>query len=289
MSYSNQNISDLLKKALDVHGHGFHYAVMRRAHEMRALHETDWVLYGTEFPSINRGETTHIDFILKHYKGDTFLIAECKRADPAKANWCFVKAPYTWTDKRENYVQFDKIAWDRKNTSLRYKTALASTERNIVHLGVEVHTGEKGDGVANPYKSSINQSIAQVLRSSSGFVNYFYNNFVSTEEGDVKNFRFIPVIFTTAQLLITNTNIGIADLATGNLPKDSVETEKVDWLWFNHNRSSPLSPEIKLAASDKYLTKEYHEFVRSIAIVSAANINVFFNNDLDDWLKNEDF
>lgn len=294
MAHSEDQVSQLLKKTLDIHGYGFQYAVLKLADEMRRQNRSDWRLFGSESPVSIKNETTHIDFILKHRAGNTFIIAECKRADPAKANWCFVKSPYTWTDEKENYVQFDKIRWNNPSNgqiSLRHHTALVATERNIAHIGVEVHTGEKGDGIGNPYKSAINQSVSQVLRSSSGFVNYFYNNFSEAEKRKpgMNDYRFLPVIFTTAQLWITNTDLGTANLQNGYLSNESVKAEKVEWLWFNENRSEPLSPDVKLCSLERDLTREYEQFVRSVAIVNAESIEKFFNTNFEGWLTMGDY
>jgi len=289
MSYSNEHVSELLKKTLDIHGHGFHFAVLSRMNAMSEQGQIPWRLHGTEFPVINKGETTHADFILDDAM-KSYLIGECKRADPARANWCFVKAPFTWSDNRENYVQFDKISQFKSEGKLVnvFKSALAATQRNITHLGIEVNTGEKGDGIAAPHKSAINQAVSQVLRSSSGFVNHFWKQLSDIQKPRI-DYRFIPTIFTTAQLWVTDTNLGEAELSTGILPKNVVKAEKVDWLWFNHNRSPNLAPDLKLESPDKQVSSEFNEFVRSVAIVSPSGIDAFFKVNMTTWLQNADY
>jgi hypothetical protein len=264
MSYSGENVSDLLKKTLDIHGFGFHYAVMKRAEELRFTKQTNWVLKGTEFPVINKNQSTHIDFVYMNEYQNTFLIGECKRADPAKANWCFVKAPYIWrTQNEKQYVQFDKLTLPKDSADKNkfiFRTAAAFTTDTIANLGFEINTGEKGDGISSPDKSPINSAITQVTRSASGFLNYFVNSYELKKSENDLSYRFIPVIFTTAQLWFSDADISIADLATGKLPPDSIKARKIEWLWFNYNRSGALAPDHVLGTPDKYLSKEYYEF-----------------------------
>ncbi len=291
MAYSQQNVSELFKKTLDIHGYGFHYSVMRRVDELIGSAQTEWRLYGAEFPVINKNETTHVDFVLQHEKANAFIIGECKRADPAKANWCFVKTPYTWNDSRENYIQLDKLI-KIKDTDGReticLNTSVARIERKFANLGIEIKTGQTGDGLAISQKSAINSAVTQVSRGTSGFLNYFKEKYVGEFSDSMFPFRFIPVIFTTATLWVSDADLGIADLQTGILPNDSIKAKQVDWIWFNHNRSFMLAPNSNLAPTDKYLSPEYYEFVRSVAIVSASGIDNFFKANLYQWLKESD-
>ena len=58
------------------------------------------------------------------------------------------------------------------------------------------------------------------------------------------NYYFLPIIFTTANLWVSDLNIAEADLTTGNLSE--IETVKeVPYVWFNYNRPRELSPEFR--------------------------------------------
>src|SRR5579885_3410041 len=87
------------RKALDSHGYGFQYAVLQRAKE---LHKTTspWYPVVPEFGVEAKGRDTRIDFVLGTRGMTLFLVCECKRANPAIANWCFAQAD--WPDK-EHY------------------------------------------------------------------------------------------------------------------------------------------------------------------------------------------
>lgn len=293
MSQSLNEISKRFKETLDKHGHTFHHSILRRVEELQRQDLTKWGLVGSEYPVENKGNNSHIDFVLKHFRGFTYLIAECKKADPARANWCFVKTPYNWRDERETYIQIDKIVDSKlQNGSISRKltTTLAPTRRNIMNLGVEVKTGQTGDGFPSPDKSPINAAISQVLRNTSGLLNTFYNSDFSLKDAGTNPFRFIPVVFTTAQIWVSNVDLGTGNINDGTLPNNDIEAENVDWIWFNYNRPNLLSPEIELSQNSKIsLSDEYYQFLRTVAIVSPSGIDSFFKTDLNEWLSMSDF
>ena len=84
---------------LNRHGYGFQYAVLKQAHILADSRDSSWRFIASEFPVRVQGFDTRIDFILKRatdniFDQHFFLIAECKRANPAYSNWCFARAPY---------------------------------------------------------------------------------------------------------------------------------------------------------------------------------------------------
>lgn len=139
-------ISANLRKVLNSHGHGFHYAVMRRANELLLSELSTWVFDGVEFPVTTSGQPTHIDFILRSRTGRTLLIAECKRADPAKALWCFATSPYTWRNASEGEVVFDELEIQSGKKMVR-RAHFAYAQQRIFHLGFELKTAQRSDGL----------------------------------------------------------------------------------------------------------------------------------------------
>jgi hypothetical protein len=84
------------QNVLNSHGYGFQYSVLkevaRLAYEVRSA---SWIPKVPEFPVEVQGHDTRIDFILKHARLPFYLVAECKRANPSLANWCFAKMDIT--------------------------------------------------------------------------------------------------------------------------------------------------------------------------------------------------
>ena len=108
------------------------------------------------------------------------------------------------------------------------------------------------------------------------------------------NYYFLPVIFTTANLLVSDANKAEADLTSGNLSELEAVRE-VPYVWFNYNRPRELSPEFRefvfhynqpfavqtQAPFDSVLKEaanygahgfEYEEFTRSVLIINSSNL-----------------
>jgi hypothetical protein len=275
-------VSPGLRKVLNSHGHGFHYAVLRRADQLSAAQRASWVLDAAEFPVVTGGSTTHIDFILRSRSHQTYLVAECKRVDPARARWCFVRAPYTWRNRREGEVIFDQFVYQPPNL-LDQQPRIVSMDRGIYHLGFELKTDAPGEGLAQS-SQAINQAMSQVLRATSGLINHHFERSRRsfTTKGMV---RFIPVVFTTAQVWVTDVDLGSADIATGDLPTEAVRAQATDWIWCNHNRSPLLRADLEWAHLSGELARELRlEFTRTIAIVGPEGIDKFLTTALEAWL-----
>lgn len=156
---NSEQIAVKLRKMLNAHGHGFHYAVMRRAHDLADARESTGVFDGVEFPVVGGGETTHIDFILRWRPGGVYVVSECKRADPAKARWCFARAPYTWRNPRAEEVIFEQLHVTERERRVIHKPKFAYTTRGVYHLGFEMRTGSKGTAVEIAVKPSTRRSL----------------------------------------------------------------------------------------------------------------------------------
>ena len=96
----NERLAAGLRKALNTHGYSYQYAVLEEGRRLNAARKSPWIFEVAEFPVNASGRDTQVDFILRHCDKPIYLIAECKRANPALADWCFAKAPYVghnWT------------------------------------------------------------------------------------------------------------------------------------------------------------------------------------------------
>src|SRR5215475_4091880 len=96
-------------KTLNEHGYGFQYAALQKVRELFDSGKSSFRVEGSEFPVAvgpDENSNTKIDFVAERLgkmpahtdKGrgpKIFLLAECKRANPAYSDWCFIKAPFT--------------------------------------------------------------------------------------------------------------------------------------------------------------------------------------------------
>lgn len=281
-----------IRKVLNSHGHGFHYAVMRRGEQLFEAKRSRWLLVGAEYPVVVGDSSTHIDFVYGTETGAfrTYLVGECKRADPARARWCFAPAPYAWRDWNSDDVFFDELTCERNSYGLTHVGRAVSTaagsllNKRICHIGVELKTGAKGDGTS--HGRSIDEAISQVLRGVSGLLTAVRGPAGQRYES-AQRIRFVPAIFTTAELWVTDADLGAADLRTGELPP-GVTAAKQGWIWFTHNRSPMISAggqaRPAITNLDDLARRLRLDFARSIAIVSPDGLDAFLSADLHSWI-----
>jgi hypothetical protein len=276
-------ISTDLRKVLNTHGHGFHYAVVRRGEELYDLRETKWLLEGTEVPIVAGDATSHVDFVLGTRTDRIYLVGECKRADPARARWCFARTPYRWRNERDEELIFEQLVLHGDGTR-HTRPHFSYMTGGSYQLCFELKTGHKGDGEARAGKS-IEEAVSQVLRGVSGLIELVTDFARSSGEGE-KTIKFLPAIFTTAELWATECDLAGAELATGNLGPEQVRAEPIDWVWFTHNRSPRLGPSAPFEGRRNDLpTLVRHEYARSIAVISVNGIDDFLKRDLEEWLE----
>jgi hypothetical protein len=282
---SSGQISAGLRKVLNTHGYGFHYAVVRRGEELSENNKTNWILEGTEIPVVAGGATTHVDVVWSTRSELTKLVSECKRADPAKARWCFARSPYRWFGdvNSEKELAFDQLVLNSDRTR-NVRPCFGYKEQGSYQIAVDLRTGQKGDGEGKSSKA-IDDAIAQVLRSTSGIINESSDLVKPPSQGE-KTVTFVPVIFTTAEVWTTEADLGAADLATGNLTAEQVKAEEAKWIWFTYNRSPQLSHFLPYENKKDDLSQLIRqEFARSVAIVGAGGIDEFLQTDLEGWLE----
>lgn len=271
-----------VRKVLGSHGYGFQYAVLRRAEELAAERRSRWVFEAAEFPVGKAESPIHIDFILRNEDSTVYLVGECKRADPAHANWCFLKAPYTRRNSSEAELVFQEVVYQAETlVAARPRTKHASLEST--HLGFELRTGAKGEGSGG--RSAINDATTQVLRGSNGLLDHLFPE-QRAYRGDRRNVVFVPVIFTTARLWVAKGDLSVADLTTGRLSEDWGELISMPWLWYTYNQSAVLRHKLPSASQGQLsLSESLHaEYARTIAIVGSDGIDKFLSADLILWL-----
>jgi hypothetical protein len=265
-------IATSLGKVLSRHGHGFQYAVLRRAEELSRQRRSLWVFEGSEFPVTVRGASIHVDFVLRSRRTNTYLVAECKRADPAKAIWCFVRAPYTRRDSYDFEMVFDAVSYTPPDSCVSIHQWI-NERPGSYHLGVELKTDAPGDGISS--RPAVNDAATQVLRGVSGLINHLCKSPASVfTEASVT--RFLPVIFTTAELWTTETDLGAAELTSGKVTIG--DATKVNWLWFTHNRSPELRQDIESDKRPREIAEALRaDYARTIAIVGPDGIDEFLS------------
>jgi hypothetical protein len=291
----SNNISEGLRKVVDSHGYGFHYAVIKTADRLFP-DKSPWIFKAAEVPVAVRGQDTRIDFILRHKDRPIYLICECKRANPALNHWCFLRVPYV----KRNYGTTELIT-----EGVKYAPEVAAERRIITGpkypgysdfvygLAFEMKSEEKGDATGSG-RGEIEKAATQVMRGLNGFVEFFSNHpEVLENEPSGKPALLVPVIFTTAQVFVTETNVSDADVKTGKLTKDDIGLSDRPWLWYRYHQSPGIRHTLTVIralfsargeADVDVGTVVNEEFARTIAVVNAAGIEAFLNSPWFEYL-----
>ena len=259
---------------LNRHGYGFTYAVIQHI----GSNPLGWKFEVAEFPVEVQGRGTRIDFILSHRMSDAWIVAECKRANPATAIWCFAKAPRSSlrSQDEQKFGVFEGIVRSDPSHPFRRVVHTRLTER-LYHVAKEVPTGKKGES-GGKNTDEIERAVTQVLRGMNGFAEWIARNpkvLVDVEGRQVA--RFFPVIFTTANLYATGVDLSSTELETGNVSLSQDALEPKGWLHYQYYQSPGLLNALVLAGEDPADLSEAlkAEYTRSIAIVSASGIDDF--------------
>src|SRR5262245_35497130 len=285
---------DRFRKELNSNGFGFQYAVLELAKSLHDQQKSDWRFEVAEFPVLVQEYNTHIDFILmsdRYVTGNylVYLVAECKRANPAFSHWCFIRAPYTY------YGELDPDPWlieqldHRVRNEFVGKKVVSTYVRRVskseysYHIAMEVKAKRKGDEHGNSKGKSSIDATSQVCRGVGGLVESIAQNIDIL--GSASSAIFIPVIFTTAKLFVSDADLSTTDLQTGNIDLSNTEFVETPYLFYQYNLSPVLKHSLTYYVQNSNLSLLLEtSFARTIAIVSATGIEPFLQ-----WSSTYDF
>ena len=277
-----------LTHSLNTHGFSFQYAVLKAADICFKDEESPWAFEVSEFPVAVNETPTHIDFILRNKNEPFYLVGECKRSNPALSNWCFVRAPYVSRSisSGERIVR-EVISVRPNNTSSPPRIGLDWIERSkdIYRLAFEVKSEDKGDSKQG--RGQINEATTQALRGLNGlisfFVNYYMNKFklpLGMNFNNLSRVSFMPVIFTTAKIMVSDVDLSAADLESGNIDVSSVKLQPRDWIFYHFSQSPNIKHSFgNFKESEELSEVLYSDYTRTIPIVNSAGIRSFLSDN----------
>jgi hypothetical protein len=267
---------------LRIHGFGFQYAVIEEIIRLYNAEQCAFAPKFAEFPVEINNTNTHIDFILERVDRSQFpignpfyLICECKRANPAVSNWCFVQAPFYRDGLYFDQIYLESLEinkdWDTKKTFIHQASPQA---KKVFDIAFNVKSDKEGEGDTK----GASDAVTQVLRGMNGFIEYLgkKENLIRIEHKESFIPRFFPVIFTTGELWSSTVELKQADLNNGNLdlPIESLVNES--WILFQYNQSQPIRHSINVEHStNKIFDVAQAEFTRTVAIVNPKGISSF--------------
>jgi hypothetical protein len=279
-----EQVRNSFQKALNRHGYGFQFGVLKIAEELAKKVDEDerskWTFLFSEVPVQVQGFGTRIDFVLSRHRSLSsspflHLVCECKRANPALSNWCFIRAPRT---RRNQSNGADPLMLETiiQNSGVQLFKIIATKDtlvKDAYHFGVEVRAARQGDDKGESGKA-IEDAVTQVLRGLNGYLEMLAQH-TQLVEGTIT--YLLPVVFTTAQLWVSKADLGLAELATGDLDLSDDEFESVPWLWYQYHMSPGLKHSSISQPKDQIKIEEFIEsnYIRTIAIVSASGMEEF--------------
>ena len=171
-----------------------------------------------------------------------------------------------------------------QNSGVQLFKIIATTDtlvKDAYHFGVEVRSARQGDDKGESGKA-IEDAVTQVLRGLNGYLEVLAQH-TQLVEGTITH--LLPVVFTTAQLWVSKADLGLAELATGDLDISNDEFESVPWLWYQYHMSPGLKHSSISQPKDQIKIEEFIEsnYIRTIAIVSANGIEEFLLHTSGDF------
>jgi len=278
---TDQELKQAFTKTLNRHGYGFQYRVLKEAWELCGL-GSHWVFNVSEFPVEVQGAGTRIDFVLsrRHDREDGafYLLAECKRSNPALSNWCFARAPFVHENRVHGVSGYEPLIIDSCHLDERNAVQVSAKPSgklyNAYHIAVEVRSkGIKGDS-SGETRQAIESAATQASRGLNGMIQFILGNPHFLAAG--RRAHLLPAIFTTANIWVTEADLSTADLNTGNIDLSRSQFTKEPWIAFQYH----LSPGLKHSYFSEERSSSLNstmdaDYVRTIPIVSPAGIEPF--------------
>jgi hypothetical protein len=265
-----QQLIDRFAKTINSHGYAFQYAVIAEVNRLRAedVNRQSYSPEAAEFPVAVQGSSTKIDFILRHAHRSIFLVCECKRVNPAMSNWCFMRAPFV----RAGGVGYSVIAEGAKRGyggGCVVSPFMLGKDTEIgYHLAFEVRSDEKGEGPLG--RSAVEEAATQVMRGVNGLVEYHIAQPSGLDTGH--SMLFVPVIFTTAALWVTDANAAEADIMSGRLDREKLTLREAQWLVLHYHQSPLLRHTASSSLPSPLGQALEQQYVRSIIIIGAGGL-----------------
>ncbi len=279
---STIDLSKAFRDLLNRHGYSLQYSLLRTLIQLRADSLSPWEFEASEFPIAINGTHSRTDLVLRHMTKPAYLIGECKRADPAMKEWCFVRAPYTRRGRDYEPLILDSVYRKADNTQMPAPVVLGKLE-HAMSLGFELRSQEKGDG-SGTGRGAIEEAIAQLLRSVNGIIEFLINNRLPLQQTGPT--LLLPVLFTTATLWESDLDLASADLSRGTIDTEARPLTRRPWIAYQYPTSPGLKTELPainsgVAALAPALDILYTRTVLIVTATEASNFASTFDLDIE--------
>lgn len=273
---SSAELSKQFEARLNRHGYVFHQSLLIWINQIEASH---WYVHSQEFPVQVGGRDTRIDLILKHRSDNSYMIVECKRANPALFHWCFAKTVELLPGGAANSILAEVVKRTNAGKVLTTSEPIHHSEK-VYRFGFELKSDKRGDP-ASSGRGEIEHACTQVLAGMNGFVEYLANHDEILENG--QSIKLLPVVITTANLWVSDVDLAAGDRKTGELDLADEQLRSEDWLYYHYSQSPGIKHSQLISPQPKNLRDSlYREYVRSIVFVHPSGLERFLSWNL--WL-----
>lgn len=291
MNSTELSPEEIVALALNEHGYLFQHKVSQVLQTPSADGRFDhpWYVEAAEVPvSLPNGRETRIDLVLRRapYKyGRWWVVLECKRSARDFKRWIFFGHTTQGRGPRSSYYYYERadLAGMRREGSdeeppmnhlVDYKTAPSTCP--VFDYGVEAKLERQDKGKAASSTNAIEDAFQQVTLGQVGLA-------IRLRRGHELQFRLIPVVVTTAELMSAEFDADKISKDRGMIEARDLTLTSRQWLAVNY-RISDVACEFsgltvsapKDIAADLALRQ-----VRTVFVVQAEHVQSFLC-----WLSN---
>jgi hypothetical protein len=261
-------------KVLNSHGYGFQYSILKRNDDLLYRGGSRWTIVDDEIPVKVQDGETKIDFVLSLGSNiPIYMIAECKKVNPALSNWCFIKAPNAIRN-RSKYEPLLLECIQQNDSGLLFSSSHQGVSQdNHYHIPIELRSNENGEAHDSGH-GAIENATAQVCRGLNGYVEFLAKNrqIISGK----KKTMLLPVIFTTAKVWVSDIDLSLTNLDNGKVDVNQIKLEKRSWVFYQYKQSPGIKHVQEPSEHSEDIKKLLElEYIRTIAIVTASGTEEF--------------
>ena len=280
---NNEDVLTGLQEAIHHGGHGFKYSLLKLNEGLARQERSAWRFIASQFPVESRDRVIHVDLILQRWRPRIYMLAHCKVADPSYQNWCFASAPRI-TAHYDDKLFLDCTHVD-ENEQVQHYVRNSYTDRKFVHIASEVQSDSSGAGAERRRSHVFRQAVAQVNYRVSGInkilasnMNFFPREEEFSRRGRPRSICLLPVIFTTADIWVTEADLSSAAIESGRIDLASSGLTKSSWVLYQEytvreeKLSTPADEQPR--GLEELMEKQY---VRTIPVVSPSGVAEFLH------------
>jgi hypothetical protein len=274
---------EIVAAALNEQGYLLQYKVASvvRSPAKKGQLQHDWHIEASEVPvSLPNGDETRIDIVLNHGAAESSvwrIVAECKRAARDYKRWVFFGENCSLCGPHPDncYIERADLAgmWNHQGEPPmmhRVETRPAPAHCPILEVGVESRLNRGTNDKKSSATTAIEDAFQQVTLGQAGLA-------LRLRNAHVLNFRLLPVVVTTADLISANLSVDQISLDSGMIDPSQLRLEPRKWLAVNFRMSDVAC---RFSGIGTVNTKDLGadlaaRQVRTVFVVQAANIQEF--------------